>query len=85
MDVFVTFTHGTSTHKSPILDNIGMEPKWDKCHYDFLVKGYHEEIEMGVFDKNPLRNRPVGNCKLSMEYLIKNAGIAEWHEIYFEK
>jgi hypothetical protein len=85
MDVFATFKHGTSSHKSPILDNIGMEPKWQNCHYDFLVKGYHEEIEMGVFDKNPLRNREVGDCKLSIDYLIKNAEKEEWHEIFHDK
>ena len=85
MDVFVTFKHGTSSHKSPILDNIGMEPKWKDCHFDFLVKGYHEEIEMGVFDKNPLRNREIGDCKLSIDYLIKNADKEEFYEIFHDK
>lgn len=78
MDVFVKFTHGSAKHKSPILDNIGMEPKWQNCKFDFLIKGYHEEIEMGVFDKNPLRNRPVGDCKLSVDYLIKDPGRSLW-------
>jgi hypothetical protein len=85
MDVFVTFKHGTSTHKSPILDNIGMEPVWKNCHYDFLVKGYHEEIEMGLFDKNPFRNREIGDSKLSIDFLIKNADKEEWHEIFHDK
>lgn len=85
MDVFVIFKHGTSSHKSPILDNVGMEPKWKNCHYDFVVKGYHEEIEMEVFDKNPLRNRSVGDSKLSIDFLIKNAEREEWFEIHHKK
>ena len=40
---------------------------------------------MGVFDKNPLRNREVGDTKLSIDYLIKNADKEEWHEIFHDK
>ena len=85
MDVFVKFSHGTSSHKSPILDNVGTEPKWNNCKFDFLIKGFHEEIDMGVFDKNPLRNRLVGDTRLSVDYLIKNANVPEWHEIHYDK
>lgn len=62
-----------------------MEPKWDKCHFDFVIKGYHEEIVMDVFDKMPFQNRHIGECKLSIDYLIKNSGNPEAHEIYHDK
>ena len=38
MNVFVTFEHKTSTHKSSICESEGKEPSWENSHFDFLVK-----------------------------------------------
>ena len=46
MNVFVTFEHKTSCHKSDICESEGKEPSWEDCKFDFLIKENDEQIKM---------------------------------------
>ena len=81
MNVFVTFDHKTSTHKSQICESEGKEPSWDNCHFDFLIKENDDTIQMNVYSKNLLKNKEVGKSLLWVENLIRDGGANWWEEI----
>jgi hypothetical protein len=85
MNVFATLEHKTSTHKSDVLKDAGKTPKWEKCHFDFLIKEQGETIEMIIYSDNALKNKPIGKAKLWVDNLISQGGADEWHEILHDE
>lgn len=84
MNVFVTFEHKTSTHKSEICESEGKEPSWENQQFEFLIKDDDEHISLTVFSKNLLKNKQVGQSKLWVENLIKYGGEVWWEQITHE-
>ena len=85
MDPYAVFKHGTAIHESEVLKGADKTPKWQDCHFDFIIKGINEQIEVEIRDKALLKSDLIGGVSLSVDNLVQNGGLTDqWYDITFK-